>query len=177
MPRKMFRRLALPPHKLREIRSLRPLGEWIYEPNLWHINRNSTAKAFAIGLFCAMLPIPGQIFVAALMAVKLRANLPLSVSLVFVTNPLTMPVIYYGAYQFGALLLGTEVKAVEFAISWQWLGDSLGAIWAPFLLGCFLIGTLLAGMSYALINALWRWRVSLDWSKRQRTRAEKRDAD
>jgi len=170
MPRKIFRRLAPAPHKLRQIRSLRPLGEWIYEPNLWHINRTSTAKAFAIGLFCSMIPIPGQIVIAALLAVRLRANLPLSVTLVFVTNPLTMPVIYYAAYQLGAVLLGTEVRPVAFEISWTWLGDSLGAIWAPFLLGCFAIGSVAAGLGWAVISGAWRWRITQDWHRRKKNR-------
>lgn len=174
MPRKLFRRLAPSPQKLREMRSLRPLGEWIYEPNLWHINRLSTAKAFSVGLFCAMLPIPGQVFVAAFLAVRLRANLPLSLTLIFVTNPLTMPVIFYAAYQLGAALLGVAMKPVEFAISWQWLSESLGAIWAPFLLGCFVMGTTMAALGYFIIDVLWRWRVGRDWEKRARNRRERR---
>ncbi len=173
MPKKFFRRLAPAPHKLREMRSLRPLGEWIYEPNLWHINRHSTAMAFAIGMFCAMMPVPGQIFFAAFAAVRLRANLPLSVTLIFVTNPLTMPVIYYAAYKLGALMLGTELQQVVFEISWQWVTERLVTIWQPFLLGCFVIGTSAAGLSWAVINTLWRWRVGIEWQRRRRQRARK----
>ena len=171
MPKKLFRRLAPSPHKLREIRSLRPLGEWIYEPNLWHINRASSAKAFAVGLFCAMLPIPGQMVVASFLAVKTRANLPLSVSLVFITNPLTMPVIFWAAYKLGAQLLGTEIQDVQFVISWHWLAESLGAIWEPFLLGCLVMGLGLSACGYLFVNAIWRWRVGRDWRKRQARRA------
>ena len=167
MPRKLFRRLALSPEKVRQMRSLRSLGDWIYEPNLWHINRTSTAMAFAIGLSCAMIPVPGQIFIAVLLAVRLKANLPLSVTLVFVTNPLTMPVIYYAAYKIGAQLLNTPIIDVEFAISWEWLRDSLGAIWAPFLLGCTVLGISVGAMGYLFISALWRWRVSRDWHRRR----------
>ena len=167
MPRKILRRLAPSPQKLRDIRSLRPLGEWIYEPNLWHITRTSSSRAFAIGLFSAMVPIPGQVFIAAFMAVRLKANLPISIALIFITNPLTMPVIYYLAYKLGAQLLGEPVLPVAFEISWQWLSDSLGAIWAPFLLGCAVMGLALAGIGWLFINALWRWRVSREWRKRR----------
>ena len=106
MARKLFQRLTPSQQQLRDIPGLHLLGDWIYEPNLWHINRSSTAMAFAIGLFCAMVPAPGQIFVAAYAAVRLRANLPLSISLIFVTNPFTMPVIYYAAYELGAFFFG-----------------------------------------------------------------------
>jgi len=171
MPRKLLRRLAPSPQKLREMRALRPFGEWIYEPRLWHISRTSTAMAFAIGLFGAMIPIPGQVFLAAFLAIRLGANLPLSVALVWVTNPLTMPVIYYAAYKLGAFLLGAPLLAVEFEMSWQWFGDSLGAIWAPFLLGCLVIGILASSLGWLIINLVWRWRVAHTWAQRRRQRS------
>lgn len=147
---------------------MRPLGEWIYEPKLWRITRSTTAMAFAIGLFCAMIPIPGQVFVAAFLAVKLGANLPISVTLIWVTNPITMPVIYYGAYKLGAFLLRAPMVPVEFTISWDWLTDSLGSIWAPFLLGCGVIGVIGALLGWLTINTLWRWRVTRDWRERRK---------
>ena len=173
MSRKLFQRLAPSQAQLREMRSLRFLGHWIYEPNLWHINRQSTAMAFAIGLFCAMVPAPGQVFVAAFMAVRLRANLPLSVSLIFVTNPLTMPVIYYAAYELGATLLDRSMQSIEFEISWSWLSQRLGDIWQPFLLGCFVIGACASVISYFVINLLWRWRVVSAWQERAKRRRNK----
>lgn len=171
MPKNLLRAMAPSPQKLREIRSLRPLGEWIYEPNLWHLNRNSAARAFAIGLFSAMMPFPGQMFIAAFIAVRWRANLPLSVSLIFLTNPLTMPMVYYAAYRLGALMLGVPTKQVEFAITWQWLTETLGLIWQPFLLGCFTMGFAAAAMGYFVIDVLWRVRVHRQWRARQRNRA------
>ena len=61
---------------MRRIQSLRLLGDWIYATNLWHINRYSASMAFFVGLFVAFMPIPGQMILAALMAVLLRCNLP-----------------------------------------------------------------------------------------------------
>jgi uncharacterized protein (DUF2062 family) len=173
MARKLFQRVVLSQQQLRDMPGLNLLGDWIYEPNLWHINRSSTARAFAIGLLCAMMPVPGQIFVAAYAAVRLGANLPLSISLIFVTNPLTMPVIYYAAYELGAFLLDTPVKIIEFEITWGWLTERLGGIWQPFLLGCFVIGSIAALSSYVMINVLWRWRVGLAWRQRASERSIK----
>lgn len=171
MPRKFLRRLAPPPQKLRSMRALKPLGDWIYDPKLWHITRSSTAMAFAVGLFCAMIPIPGQVFVAAFFAVRLGANLPISVTLIWVTNPLTMPVIYYLAYKLGAFLLGTPLLPIEFTISWDWLTNSLGAIWAPFLLGCGVMGLICGLLGWLTVNTLWRLRVARDWHKRRQRRS------
>ncbi len=166
MPKRVFKRLAPSQRKLREISSLRPLGEWIYEPNLWHINRISTSKAVAIGLFFAMIPAPGQMFIAAFVALRWRANLPVSVALVWVTNPLTMPFIYYLAYSLGAWMLGNKMQPVAFDISFQWLSESLINIWQPLLLGCVSIGLIAAIAGYTFTHLIWRWRVVVNWQKR-----------
>jgi uncharacterized protein (DUF2062 family) len=172
MPRKLLRQMAPSPQRLRGMRSLKPLGDWVYEPNLWHINRLSTSKAFAIGLFSAMIPLPGQLFIAALVAVRWRANLPLSVMLIFVTNPITMPVIYFAAYKLGASILETPLQQVEFEMTWYWLTESLGSIWQPFLLGCLIMGTLAGLAGYVTIDLLWRWRVVDQWQKRAAKRRQ-----
>ncbi|EED36835.1 flagellar biosynthesis protein FlhF [Luminiphilus syltensis NOR5-1B] len=170
MPKKTLKRLAMTPQRLREMKGLSVFGEWIYEPNLWHINRLCAAKAFAIGLFCAMLPIPGQIFIAAFLSVKWRANLPLSIALIFVTNPVTLPVIYFSAYKLGALILGTEMQDVGFQISIDWVTRTLVDIWRPFLLGCFIIGVAMGATGYFIIDVTWRWRVIRQWRKRNQAR-------
>lgn len=170
MPRQFFKRWVPSPKKLREIRALRHLGESIYATNLWHFNRLSVARGFAIGLFCAMLPIPFQTIVAAFIAIGLRGNLPLSVSLVFITNPLTMPVIFYVAYKIGALLLGLHPEVLEFEMSLEWFSTGLIAIWEPLLLGSLICGFALAGIGYMTIDTLWRLRVAREWRRRRQRR-------
>jgi uncharacterized protein (DUF2062 family) len=75
--------------------------------------------AFFVGLFLAFIPVPGQMVLAALGAVMLRCNLPISVGLVWITNPLTVPAIFYLAYQVGALIIDVPLKEVEFVLSVQ----------------------------------------------------------
>ena len=36
------------------------LNKHLADPELWKWNKRTIAKAFAIGLFCAFLPIPGR---------------------------------------------------------------------------------------------------------------------
>lgn len=102
---------------MRKIKSLRLLGDWVYATNLWHINRYSASMAFFVGLFVAFMPIPGQMIVAATMAVLLSCNLPLSVGLVWITNPVTMPAVFYMAYRVGAMLVDVPLKDIEFELS------------------------------------------------------------
>ncbi len=171
MPKKTLKSLMPKPERLREIKSLGVLGDWIYANNLWHINRYSAAMAFFVGLFIAFMPIPGQMVVAALLAVLLRCNLPLSVGLVWITNPITMPAIYYLAYRLGAAILRHPVHFVNFEMSIHWLTTQLGEIWQPFMLGCLLLGLFFGSLGYFVINLLWRIRVHQRWRQRKRRRA------
>ncbi len=155
------------------MKALRVLGDWIYDGNLWHINRYSASMAFFVGLFVAFVPTPGQTVMAAILAVLLRCNLPLSVGLVFLTNPITMPPVFYMAYKIGALIIDVPVSNMDFEISAHWLQNSLGAIWQPFLLGCLICGLFFGSLGYVIINQLWRWRVARQWHVRKRERAKR----
>ena len=83
MPRRFLQRYMPKPDTLRRQRSLRFMAPLIADPGLWLLTRRSVANAFSVGLFCAMLPIPFQMVVAALGARLSRCNLALSVGLVW----------------------------------------------------------------------------------------------
>ena len=174
MLRKKIQKFLPTPSKLREIESLRPLGEWIYEPNLWHINRQSTSVAFAAGMFINFLPLPGQMVISCLVAIRLRCNLPVVVALSWLNNPFTVGPIFWFAYQVGALVLGVSLQTEQFEVSWEWLTTGLLTIWQPFLLGCLICGFFFASLGYFAINLLWRWSVVQRWQRRRdrRRRAE-----
>jgi hypothetical protein len=171
MPKKTLKQLAPSPARLRRWGALDRFGEGIYSGNLWHINRYSASMAFFVGPFVAFLPVPGQMLIAALAAIRLRCNLPLSVGLVWITNPLTAPAILYLAYRVGALVLGVPPGMPAFSLSWSWLSSELGSIWQPLLLGCLLLGLFSGSLGYFVINNLWRWRVGLQWKRRKRARS------
>jgi uncharacterized protein (DUF2062 family) len=170
MPKRTLKQFAPSPARLREIKLLRVLGEWIYAPNLWHVNRYSASMAFFVGLFVAFMPIPGQMALAALMAVLLRCNLPLSVGLVWITNPVTLPAMFYLAYRVGALIIDVPVQSLEFELSVDWLRGSLGAIWQPLLLGSLVCGLFFGSMGFFVISLMWRWQVVTKWRRRNRAR-------
>lgn len=159
---------------MREVKSLRILGEWVYAGNLWHVNRYSASMAFFVGLFVAFMPIPGQMIAAALLAVLVRCNLPLSVGLVWITNPFTLPAIFFLAYKVGAMIINVPLENIEFELSFYWLSNSLGAIWKPFLIGCLICGLFFGSLGYFTISMLWRWRVVYHWRERKRIRAARK---
>ena len=75
---------------IRAQKALWPVRHLLLEPELWHLHRRSVGGAFFIGLFCAFMPVPSQMVLAALLALVARCNLPIAVGLVWVTNPLTI---------------------------------------------------------------------------------------
>ena len=139
----------------------------MHDGRLWHFNRRSIANAFALGMFAMWMPIPFQMLFAAAMAIPCRANLPLAVALVWISNPFTIPLMFFGAYLFGIWLLQHEAQIIEFDISIEWLTDSLGQIWEPFLLGCLLLGLISAGFGYALVQLVWRMYILKMLEKRK----------
>ncbi len=167
MPRKLFKRWIPDPHNVRKIGGLSFLGALIHDPNLFHINRHSLSVGFFVGLFIAFLPIPGQIPLAALFALKLRCNLPISVILVWISNPLTMPFIFYMEYQVGANILLLEQSKPSFEFTWQWFATVLPKIWAPLLLGATLTSLFFSCAGYLGVQWFWRWHVSRRWQKRK----------
>lgn len=82
MPRKYLKRVIPHPTELKKHQSLRWLGELLDGPNIWHLTRGSVSRACFVGIFCAFLPLPMQMAIAAAMSILFRANLPLSVALV-----------------------------------------------------------------------------------------------
>ncbi len=176
MPKKLIQRLIPHPSKLKENRSLRFLGQRIHDPNLWHLNRRSVAMAFSVGIFCAFLPIPMQMLVAASLALWLRCNLPLSVALVWITNPITMPAIFYFTYRVGCLFLHQPENNLAFEPTAEWLASELHHIWWPLLLGSIISGLAFSGLSYLGIRLYWRWSIVRMW-KARRFRQQHPDMD
>lgn len=167
MPRRVIRKYLPHADTVRGYRQLRFLGRRLHEPNLWHLNRNSVSMAAAIGLFVAFIPVPFQMLLAALGAILFGANLPLAVALVWVTNPLTMPPVFYFCYRLGAWLLDSPARHFQFELSFAWLGNELLRVWEPLLLGCLLMAIASSAAGYYVVRGLWRRHVRRDWALRR----------
>ena len=67
----------------------------------------SVARAGAIGLWVALTPTVGaQSLIVTALAVPMRANLPISLVLCWITNPVTVIPFYFAYYWLGTMLLG-----------------------------------------------------------------------
>lgn len=171
MPKKTIKRF-MPDHEtIKNQKSLKMFGSLLHNPNLWCLNRRSISGAFAVGLFNAFLPVPFQMWLSALGAVGFKVNLPLSIALVWITNPFTMPPIFYGCYIMGEWVMGDTGQEFAFEMSWEWLTNSLTTIGPTFLVGCFVCATIASIIGYFTINILWRHSVKKSWKERQMKRA------
>lgn len=176
MPKKFFRRY-LPSHTdLQQQGSLRlALGELLHDPNVWHLNRRSVSGGFAIGLFLAWIPLPVQMPLAGLAALAFRVNLPLSVVLVWISNPLTWGPMFWFAWKVGTVLLGIDHVPVQFEASLEWFTTGLARIWLPLTVGSLLLATLSAGLGFLLCRLAWRYHV-IRHILRRRQRADEESA-
>jgi uncharacterized protein len=170
MPRRTIRRLLPQPHAIRDHKSLRLVNARLHDPNLWHLNRHSVSVAAFVGLFAAFLPVPMQMLIAAAGAIWLRCNITLAVALVWLTNPLTMPAVFYATYRLGAWLMGIPAQVDDFEFSIEWLQQSLQDIWAPLWLGSVVSGLVLGALAYLAMRMVWRVGVQMKWRARQRAR-------
>ncbi|UST94113.1 DUF2062 domain-containing protein [Pseudomonas siliginis] len=170
MPRRLFKRYMPDPTSIREHKSLRFLGTLLHDPNLWHLNRHSVARAMAVGLFAAFLPIQAQMLVAAALAVMVRGNMPIAVSLVWLTNPITMPAVFFCTYQAGAFLMDVPARHLPDELTWEWISGELSTLWQPFLLGSVVVGLVLGVLAYFLVMLYWRWWVARQWRRRKQSR-------
>ena len=170
MPRRLFKRYMPDPTRIREHKHLRFFGPLLHDPNLWHLNRHSVARAMAVGLFAALMPMPLQMLLAAFLAILVRGNMPIAVSLVWLTNPLTIPPIFYCAYQLGAWLLHVPPRSLPDELTWAWISGQLSTLWQPLLLGSLVLGVALGALGYYLTMSYWRWWVARQWKRRQARR-------
>jgi len=170
-PKELIARYMPDADKIREHKHLRLFGPRLLDSALWHLNRHSVAKAFMVGLLCAFIPVPFQMVLAAAGAIVVRGNLPIAVALVWLTNPLTMPPIFYMCYKLGAWVSGLESRELSFDLDVDALTAQLSLIWEPFILGCAIMGISAAFLGYFGIHVMWRLMVILRWKNRMQCKA------
>lgn len=165
MPRKTLKRILPGRGVVRALPGMSWCAHWLGDENLWHVNRRSVSLGVAISLFFCYWPVPVQMLLAGLAAIALRANLPISVIGVWITNPVTIVPMYAPAYLLGAWLLGERVHPVS-ELTIKALGQNFGALW----LGCLIFGSVFALLGWTVVRIAWHWQVQLSWRDRRRRR-------
>jgi len=142
----------------------RLLGDKLFAPGLWFPSGNRVAAGVATGLFWAMMPIPFQMVPSGLTAYFSRFNVPAAISVVWITNPLTWPLILYWQYRLGAWVLGEKAQPLD---SVDAVVSMLSQVPLPLLLGCLICGIIIAPVSYAMVVFAWRVFARRWWHSHQ----------
>lgn len=168
MPRHFLKRYMPHPDRIRDNKTLSCLGHLLHDPNLWHLNRHSVSRAVAIGLFWALIPAPMQMLLAALCAIPARANLAIAAALVWLTNPLTLPMVFYANYLVGSWLLNTPAFSMPDELTLDWVYQLIKTEWKPLYLGSLTMAVSTALSGYWLLQLYWRLGVQRSWKQRRR---------
>ena len=173
MAKKIIKRFLPDQEYIKAHPSLQLMGEWLHDPNLWHLNRHSVSTAVFLGLFWCFIPVPGQMILAGICAVIFHANFALSVVLVWITNPLTMAPVFYFAYRVGVAVTGVKYGGFKFELSWHWLTQGVSDTWLPLLIGSLVCGLFFGLLGSTLTRYLWRWHAIKRWRERSGRRARR----
>ena len=120
-------------------------------------NREMVSKSFLIGLFLAFLPIPMQMLVVIILMRFVKFNVPVAIALCWVSNPITMPFIFYVEYIVGGFLLNIEINTIQMSI--EWFNNNFQDIFIPLYFGAIVVASAVSITFYILINTLWIYFV------------------
>jgi uncharacterized protein (DUF2062 family) len=156
---------------LRDRRAWAWLGPIAEKECLWRFDRGTVARGAAIGAFVGIALPVAQIVVAALIALLLRANLPIAAALTFISNPFTVVPLLWLAHLVGSTVTGLEAGALPLPggdIGWlEWLREAGLSVAA----GLGVLATGAAALAYAGVAIGWRLRA---WWRMRRRHADDR---
>lgn len=123
-------------------------------------NRRMISKGVLIGLFIAFIPMPMQMLAVVAVIPFTRFNVPIALAMCWLSNPFTMPAMYYMEYLTGSFILGMETTPVEMTL--EWFSENIGNIFIPLYVGTAFYSIFGSALAYYLVNHLWRSSVQKD---------------
>ena len=100
----MIRYLQYRTALIRRLRSRKWLIAGLLRSDLVRWEKQLVARGTAVGLFWAFIPMPFQMVPATLCCLMLRANLPIALVCVWITNPITLPPIILLEFAIGRMI-------------------------------------------------------------------------
>lgn len=150
--RRAFRTLRHP--RLRHRRWWQSISRPLFHRSLWKPCRDTVATGLAIGLFFSMMLMPLQMIAAAIIAMRVRANVPFAMAVCWITNPVTNVPVWLAQFRLGQWMrdtLSVPMPGFITKVSFDVPGaGSLNA--ASFILGMITSGILLALLAYPLVH-------------------------
>lgn len=159
---------------------LRPFAKRVFHPALWRFTRRSVPRGVALGLLVGIfLLVPGvQIAGVALLALPVRANIPIGAAMTFLSMPATTPFILAASVYVGNSVLQIGADSTRFyqlidthAPISAWLGWLVSEAAPAMLAGLAIISVVAAALGYVLAAWFWRWWISSKWRRRSNSLA------
>jgi uncharacterized protein (DUF2062 family) len=122
------------------------------------INRKTVTRALLVGIFIAFIPMPMQMLAVLAVLPFFKFNVPIAISMVWLSNPVTMPFMYYIEYLTGNFLLMKKgIKSVE--LSMEWFQTNFDDIFIPLYFGAFFYSFVVSIAIFYISN--WCWMSSV----------------
>jgi uncharacterized protein (DUF2062 family) len=131
-------------------------------------NRKMISRGVLIGLFIAFIPMPMQMAAVLLFVPFIKFNVPIALAMCWLSNPITMPPMYYVEYLTGSFLLGIEPEPVEMTL--EWFSNNIDNIFIPLYFGTAIFSIFGSIGGYYLVNYLWKLSVDRDKKKHYKHR-------
>lgn len=165
-------------------RYLRPFAHRVLAPELWRFTRRSVPRGVALGTLVGIIVPFAQIFFAALLALPVRANVPVATLTTFITNPLTTPVIWVVSYEVGRFILRIDAltygRPVTTATQHGLIADILTWVtgMGPILaFGLVVVAVVSASIGYLVSLFMWQGWVRQKRQLRLRSRFRSANSD
>ncbi len=130
------------------------LAKYKLPTSYFGINRRSVTRGVGIGLFWGFIPMPMQMLAVIATTPFLKFNVPIAISMVWLSNPFTMPPMYYMEYLTGNFILGNEgIQNIQMTV--EWFKTNIGDIFVPLYVGTAFYSIVVSGLIYLLLNRLW----------------------
>ena len=163
-------------------RFLKPFAHRVFHPALWRFTRRSVPRGVALGLLVGIfLLLPGvQIVGVALLALPVRANIPIGAAMTFLSMPATTPFILAASVYVGNAIFHLGADSTRFyqlidshAPMSAWLTWLLSEAAPAMLAGLAIISVVMAVIGYILSALFWRWWISRKWRRRSNSFARR----
>lgn len=152
MVRRAFR--ALRHRKLRHRPWWQKISKPLFHRSLWVPCRDTVATGLAIGLFFSMVPLIPQSIFAAVLAMRVRANVPMAMAACFISNPFTNVPFWLAQIWLGQWLIDfLSLPIPHFFAKAQVDLPGVGVVsMSNFIVGFTALGTLMALAAYPLVH-------------------------
>ena len=129
-------------------------------PEYLSTSRRMISRAVLIGLFIAFIPMPMQMAAVLLFVPFVKFNVPVALAMCWLSNPVTMPPMYYMEYLTGSFLLGMKPEPVQMTL--EWFKNNLDNIFIPLYFGTAVYSIFGSLLAYFAVNYFWKLSVHRD---------------